>query len=263
MAKVRPRTAYVLLVLDTILMQALIDADLVAHINAASAENEEEWIALARVDTHMQSILDTVSADSYRAFLSGANNFRKEINPEYKANRKDLVKPRHLEAAKAYMVTQWNAEVTDGYEADDALGIVQDTTDWVGNGFSIRPDTIICSIDKDLDMIPGMHYSWPILRGGKVVREGRIYEVSEVEGLRSFYRSILVGDRTDNIFGINGIGPVKAAKEINHLLTEEEMFNRVAELYGEDMDRLYMNADCLWIQRKEYEKWTDRNVKLS
>lgn len=224
-------------------MQALIDADLVAFINSASAEGEDEWIALSRVDTHMQSILDTTGAKTYRAFLSGSNNFRRNVNPEYKANRKDVPQPRHRNACKQHLVTQWNAEVTDGYEADDALGINQ------------TKDTIICSIDKDLDMIPGRHYSWPILRGGKVVREGKIYEVSEIEGLRSFYRSILVGDRTDNIFGVKGIGPVKAAQQIDPLLTEEDMFNKVAELYGEDMDRLTMNAKCLYILRKENTQW--------
>jgi len=225
-------------------VQALIDGDLIAYINAASAENEDEWIALARVDTHMESILGTVGADSYRAFLSGQDNFRYTVNPQYKANRKDLQDPRHREACKHHLVVNWKAEITEGYEADDALGIHQ------------TADTVICSIDKDLDMIPGIHYSWPILRGGNVVREGKIYEVSEIDGLRSFYRSILVGDRTDNIFGIDGIGPVKAAKHINHLFTEEEMLNKVAELYGEDMDRLYMNAKCLWIQREEHKQWT-------
>lgn len=119
-----------------------------------------------------------------------------------------------------------------------------------------RPnDTIIATVDKDLDMIPGMHYSWPIVRKGAVVREGKIYEVSEVEGIRSFYRSLLVGDRTDNIFGVDGIGKVKAAKMIDNLETEEEMFERVAELYQGDMDRLLVNGKCLWIMREENKQW--------
>lgn len=127
-----------------------------------------------------------------------------------------------------------------------------------------RPDdTIIATVDKDLDMVPGLHYSWPIVRKGEIVREGRIYEVSEIEGLRSFYRSILVGDRTDNIFGVDGIGKVKAAKEIDHLETEEEMFERVAELYNGDMDRLRVNGKCLWIMREENAQWDFPSVNQS
>jgi hypothetical protein len=217
-----------------------------------------------RIDTHMNSILDTTNSDTFRVFLSGGNNFRKEIYPEYKANRKDMVPPRWRKLCEEYLVREWDAEVTDGYEADDALGINQV---WIPKD-SIRtmefrlPDTIICTIDKDLDMIPGMHYSWPITRGGVCVREARIYEVSEVDGLRSFYRSLLVGDRTDNIIGIEGIGKVKAAKMIDHLETEEEMFDRVAELYCDDFDRMVMNAKCLWIMRKEHQQWEPPNLVL-
>lgn len=232
-------------------MQALIDGDIVVYSNAASAELDPVEVAYMRIDQMMHSILDTTGANTYRGFISGGSNFRHEIYPEYKANRKDMVDPRWRSACKEYLVREWAAEVTDGYEADDALGINQ------------TADTIICSIDKDLDMIPGMHYSWPIVRGGNVVREGKIYEVSEIEGLRSFYRSLLVGDRTDNIFGVNGIGKVKAAKMIDHLETEEEMFERVAELYQGDMDKLLVNGKCLWIMREENKQWDFPSVNQS
>jgi hypothetical protein len=159
-----------------------------------------------------------------------------------------MVNPRWRDLCKEYLVTEWGAEVTDGYEADDAMGIHQDKD-------STSLQTTICTIDKDLDMIPGLHYSWPIVRGGLIVREARLYKVSDIEGLRSFYRSILVGDRTDNIIGIEGIGKVKAAKMIDHLETEEEMFDRVAELYNGDMDRLRINGKCLWIMREEGKQW--------
>lgn len=210
---------------------------------AASAENDPVEVAYMRIDQMIHSILDTTGANTYRGFISGGSNFRHEIYPEYKANRKDMVDPRWRSACKEYLVREWAAEVTDGYEADDALGINQ------------TADTIICSIDKDLDQVPGLHYSWPIVRKGSIVREGKIYEVSEIEGLRSFYRSLLVGDRTDNIFGVDGIGKIKAAKMIDNLETEEEMFERVAELYQGDMDRLLVNGKCLWIMREENKQW--------
>lgn len=224
-------------------MQSLIDGDIVVYSTAASAENDPVEVAYMRIDQMMHSILDTTKASSYRVFLSGGNNFRQEIYPDYKANRKDIVDPRWRAACKEYLVREWKAEVTDGCEADDALGINQTI------------DTIIATIDKDLDMVPGMHYSWPILRNGEVVREGRIYEVSELEGIRSFYRSLLVGDRTDNIFGVVGIGKVKAAKLIDSLESEEEMFTCVADLYDNDMSRLLINGKCLWIQREENKQW--------
>lgn len=223
-------------------MQALIDGDLVAYINAASAENDPKEIAVLRTDKFVRDILETIQADSYRLFLSGADNFRYEVDPLYKANRKELKEPQWRDVCKEFLVTEWNAEVTEGYEADDALGINQ------------TRETIICSIDKDLNMIPGMHYSWPIVRGGKVVREGSTYYVTEIEGLKSFYRSLLVGDRTDNIIGAAGIGKVKAAKIIDPLETELEMFHAVKDIYN-DNTRLLKNGRLLWIMREAHKQW--------
>src|SRR5574343_1568457 len=86
-----------------------------------------------------------------------------------------------------------------------------------------RPeDTIIVTLDKDLDMIPGLHYNWV---------KNTIYDVNEDEALRFFYKQLLIGDTSDNIVGIRGIGPVKAKTLIDHLETEEEMLDVVSSLY--------------------------------
>lgn len=215
---------------------ALIDADIVGYRCSAASENDPEDICLMRTDKLMRDILSETSSDSYLAFLSGPNNFRKEIYPEYKANRKDLVKPKHLPVVRLFLAQEWNANVTDGYEADDALGMYQ------------NEETVVCSIDKDLLMIPGNHYNF-------VKKE--FCSVDELEGLRSFYRSALVGDKSDNIFGVRGIGKVKAAKLIDNLIEERDMYNTVCSLYN-DPERLEMNLDCLWIWRNLGERWSDR-----
>lgn len=215
---------------------ALIDGDIVAYRCAASAENDDLEIALLRADKLMRDILEAVGAGSYLAFLSGADNFRKEINPSYKANRKDKVPPRWLNDVQQFLMREWKAEPTYGCEADDMLGVYQ--TDL----------TVICSIDKDLLQIPGYHYNFV---------SGVHQHVTELDGLKFFYNQALIGDRVDNIFGVDGIGKVKASKLINHLHTEKDMYNTVCKLYN-DPDRLDMNLDCLWIWRNENEKWSDR-----
>ena len=209
-------------------MIALIDCDLVAYRCAASCNTEEEGAletALLRCDKLMQEIVYAVSADSYRAFLTGKNNFRKRINPEYKANRKDTVPPIYLQQCRDFLITEWNAEVSEGCEADDMLGENQTS------------ETIICTLDKDLDMVPGMHYNWV---------KATIYEVTTLEGIKHLYKQALIGDRSDNIQGVAGIGPVKAAKLIDNLETEEEMYEVVSGLY-DSKERLCMNLQCLYI----------------
>ena len=175
-------------------MLALLDFDIVCYRCSATAENDEEWIAVARTKELIETILAEVNATEYKLFLSGTNNFRKVIYPEYKANR-TKPKPKHLNTCKQYGVEEWSAIWTNGYEADDALGIAQDKF--------LEGDTIICSIDKDLRQIPGEHYNF--------VKKARDY-ISQENGLRSFYTQLLVGDPGDNIRGCSGIGKAKAPK---------------------------------------------------
>jgi len=124
-------------------MQALIDMDIVCFRCAASAEEDPFGIAQWRATDLFDQIIEKTNSDSYKAYLTGATNFRKKIYPEYKANR-TAPKPKHLDDLRRWAVEQLNAEVaTDGLEADDLLGINQ------------TEDTIICSLDKDLLQIPG------------------------------------------------------------------------------------------------------------
>lgn len=225
---------------------ALIDGDLVAYINAASAENDPLEVALMRVEGQMSSILATTNTIDYKVWISGSDNFRYSINPEYKANRKAIPPPRYLQECREYLVKFWYAKITEGYETDDALGINQ------------NEDTIICSIDKDMLQIPGKHYRWPILRGGKEVRAATFVDIPYIDGLRYFYKQMLIGDTSDNIIGVSKIGQVKADKIISPLNTESEMVATVRELYNENLPRFNMNADCLWIMRNENEKYSDR-----
>lgn len=231
----------------------LIDGDIIAYRCAATAENQPEEIALYRVEDLMNRIIHETSARNQKTFLSGANNFRYEIYPEYKAHRKDKPKPMHLSRCLQYLVEHWNATITDGIEADDALGIAQ--TDL---------DTCISSIDKDLLQIPGHHYNF--------VRQERIF-ISPFDGLRKFYGQVIAGDGADNIPSYDGKIRQQVPKFIQRLIDplmdmteEEEMYNHCLDVYGnfselEFDDAKYVkevmhrNAKCLYVMRKENDFW--------
>jgi 5'-3' exonuclease len=246
-------------------MIALIDGDICAYRSACSCEKiptlselaamgkdiddreslievDTVEVALLRLEELIQNILRETSSDEYKIFLSGDNNFRYNINPDYKANRKDIRRPQHLQACNEYLVKEHGAIVTDGYEADDALGIEQTKDINCRLLLEEEPNTIICSIDKDLLQIPGQHYNF-------VKKE--FTHVSELKGKQSLWRQMLVGDTSDNIFGIKGIGPVGASKNINVLVDEEDMYNTVYELYN-NHERFEMNLKCLTIMTKEF-----------
>lgn len=221
-------------------MIALIDSDLVAYRCAATVtEDMEQDIAFYRMDVLVQQIIEATDATGTILYLTGKNNFRKKINPEYKANRKDTVPPVYLQECRQYLVDNHNAIISDGCEADDLLGINQ------------TQDTIICSLDKDLRMIPGNHYNWTKVELDRVTKQ---------DGLRHFYKQMLIGDKSDNVFGVDKIGPVKAAKLIDHLDDEQDMFEAVWAKYDEDAARFVMNANCLWIQRNLGEIWASQQA---
>ena len=218
-------------------MIALIDGDIVAYRVAATVREDEDFeICEYRIDVLMQQIFDAADSEEYKLFVKGSKNFRYELNPDYKANRKDMVKPVYLDSCYDYLVNNWNAIKSNGIETDDNLGINQ------------TEDTVICSIDKDLLMIPGQHWNFVKCFGQTVSRQ---------DGLRHFYKQMLIGDTSDNIFGVKGIGPKKAEKLIDPLDEEQDMFNVVYNLYN-DPQRFVMNANCLWIMQKENELWVDR-----
>lgn len=181
----------------------------------------------------MQQILHATEADHYKCFLSPPKNFRYSVYPEYKANRKDTIDPTHRKACKQYLYEQWNGEDHHGYEADDALAWNQ------------SHDTIICSIDKDLKQIPGRHYNF--------VKE-EWDEVAPIHGDSTFYQQVLIGDKTDNLFGLTGIGPKKAAKYLEGCYTEQEMFDAVNDMY-QDKHQLAINLMCMWLCREKGVTW--------
>ena len=215
-------------------MRALIDGDIVVYRGAASAEKEEQWVALARADQMMQDILADTGSDSYSVYLTGTDNFRREIAPSYKANRPDE-RPAHWQAVREFLVTHHKAEVCNGHEADDQLGIQQDKE---------RGTTVICSIDKDLLQIPGRHYNFI---------KKTFQEVGTDEGLKHLYLQSLIGDRSDNIIGVAGIGPVKEAQALDGLLPEE-WYDKCRELYNDD-ERFHLNMKLLYIWQKPNDIW--------
>lgn len=216
----------------------LIDSDIVLFRCAASAENEVFEVAAKRVQDLMYRIITTTDAEDFEAYLTGSENFRYKLFPEYKANR---VKehPRHLEPLREYLITEWSAKTTCGYEADDALSLEATRLTREGTPF------VIASIDKDLKQVPGKHYNF--------VTE-QFEEVDEIQGLRNFYKGLLIGDTADNIKGVTGIGKVKAERAIGPLHEERDMFDLVRAFYNDDK-RLKLNGQLMWLLREEDMVW--------
>jgi hypothetical protein len=220
-------------------MKALVDADILVYRFGFASDGDPAEFALARVSEFLDNLQMMDGIDEVWGYLTGSGNFRYEIatTAPYKGNRV-MEKPYHYQLLREYMERAWGFEMIEGMEADDAIGI---------EAYRHEPDeTIIVSIDKDLNMIRGHHYNF--------VKEEK-YFVTEEEAIRNFYLQILTGDKVDNIIGLPGIGPVKSKKLLKDCNTELEMYEAVLKAYDGDEARVLENARLLWILREEKQVW--------
>jgi 5'-3' exonuclease len=230
---------------------ALIDGDTIVYRVGFASDSDDLSVAIHRCDSMLDGILEATQRQRFHLYLTDSeNNFRRTIWPLYHANRK-AEKPRWYNEIKEYLYTEWKAELAEGQEADDALGIAQ------------TKDTIICSIDKDLKQIPGEHYNFVTQEFTKVTKE---------EGIRWFYKQLMMGDTVDNIQGIPGIGKVKAENFLSYFEQSgnqpyaERLYSGVRNLYHnkfEEMnlttqeidDIILRNARLLYIRKRKDELW--------
>jgi len=217
----------------------LIDGDIILYACGYIADKEEADEIGARLicDNMLLNIRHTLDLSSARIFFSDtrSKNFRYAVatTHPYKGNRKDREKPKHFEMMHKYMLDEWEAEISTGMEADD----------WMGKFQKVKT-SIICTIDKDLDMIPGWHYNW---------KRYEIYHVSKQQAQRHFWTQMLTGDSVDNIKGIYRVGPKKAEKILDGIDCEMGLYAAVVHAYCEEFgdkarDRFNENYDLLMIK---------------
>jgi DNA polymerase-1 len=176
------------------------------------------------------NLIDTLHRDHNTDYIvfaldSKGKTFRSDIYPEYKANRdappEDLVKQLPI-------AIDWIAEMgfanlaKEGYEADDIIATLAKYGK--EQGLNVR----IVSHDKDL---------YQMIEDGHVVMYDSVKrkEISEKECFEKFgvypkdfinFQAIL-GDSSDNVPGVKGIGKVGASKLINKYRTLEAIYDDI------------------------------------
>jgi len=249
-------------------MRALIDADIL-HYEAAFVGSDKETGEIHSFDyveaiflNKIQEILTAVGATSYTLFLTGEGNFRYDVATvkPYKGTRLPD-KPFHYNNLKAYILSLPETVLCEGYEADDGMAIAQ------------TKETVICTRDKDLRQVPGLHYGWEIGlqpefplqyvdKLGKLTLTTTYTEEGKVKGknlkgtgLKFFYSQLVSGDPVDNIPGIPGLGIIAAYEALTDALSESELYSAVQGMYekkyGEEWEeRMTEQAYLLWMVRE-------------
>lgn len=176
-------------------------------------------------------------------FLSPSCTFRDRIatRAKYKGNRDGQAKPSHSAAIREHLMSGWDARVAHDEEADDAIGVA----------LSADESGVVVSNDKDLDQLSGLHYDWTLKQE---------YTVKPVDAARFFYQQVLSGDATDNVPGLEGVGPVKAKAMLEgvkgHKAAWAEVLANYIKWYGDDGPLFALEtARLVYIRRKTGEIW--------
>jgi DNA polymerase-1 len=221
----------------------LIDGDMLVYRVGFACDEESEKVAIQTMANYISELISDLSEhyDNHKLYLTGSSNFRNEVavSQPYKGGRPSR-KPVHKDLLREYMLDAWKAELSDNMEADDCIAI---------KSTELEHKSIICSLDKDFLQIPTKIYDYT----KKIMKE-----VDERSATEWLYRQALMGDRVDNIAGVNGIGPKKAEKALEDWTTERELYERCLKLYEDNelnADRLYESLQLLYLLRSADDKY--------
>jgi len=163
-------------------------------------------------------------------FDSGGKTFRNDIYPEYKANRppcpEDL-KPQFAIVRQATQALNLKAIEKVGYEADDIIATLAKKS--AQQGF----DVLIVSSDKDLMQLIDDKISMYDAMKNRIIKEAEVLEKFMVSPQQVLDILSLIGDSSDNIPGVKGIGPKTASELLKKFGTLENIFLNLSEITQE------------------------------
>ena len=178
----------------------------------------------------VESLAKSYNAGQIIVLADGGSSWRKEIFPEYKANRKEKYAEQTEQEAKEFEM--FMAEFTNtltlirekypvfqfrGVEADDIAAYIVKEFDY--------EDCWLISSDKDWDLLIGDKVSRfsTVTRKETTVHNWDEHYDFEIPDYITF--KCLTGDKGDNVPGIPGIGPKRAVQLM-------EQYGDVFDIYG-------------------------------
>lgn len=182
-------------------MIAIIDADSIPYLCSKDGVDE----SIANVEQLLSQIMIETRSDKFILVFSNSSYFRHNVNKDYKGNRPPTTL-QYVKTLKSYLREEYISVSMDQVEADDLVSYIATQKPYGDEEY------VVCSIDKDvLFTIPGTNYNY---------RTNEFVTVSKVDAMRYIFKQTLMGDSTDNIKGVPGIGEVKASKIIAEVPVE-------------------------------------------
>jgi DNA polymerase I len=179
--------------------------------------------------THLAVVFDT-----------NKPTFRDEVYPEYKAQRESM--PEDIQNGFPYLdrvLAGFKVPVIrkDGFEADDVIGTLAQSAEAAGYlTYMVTPDKDFAQLVTENTLIfkPGRQGSDPEIQGvDEVLEKWGIAEIDQVVDMLG-----LMGDVSDNVPGVPGIGPKTAQKLIDKFGSVETLLDSTDQLKGKQKENL-------------------------
>lgn len=181
-------------------------------------------------------------------FDSKTKTFRHAMYPEYKAHRteppEDLKKqfPYFEPLAQAFNIVTLRK---DGFEADDIIGTL------AKNGERNGLDVIIVSGDKDMMQLISPRIRMLDTMKDKLFAEKDVVEKFGVPPEKVIDAMALIGDSSDNIPGVSGVGPKTAAELIQKFGSLDDLYANIDTVEKIKLrEKLADNKDNAYLSRK-------------
>lgn len=244
----------------------LIDTDILVYRSSSAVQKDIDWgdglwTCHAYLSDAQETLYNTLSdikaelynlgyKDNYYCFcVSDKHNFRKDINPDYKANRVNHRKPTCyyalLETLKEAVLMHPDDGMWSCYEnleGDDAIAL--------GGTFTNDDDKLIVSMDKDFKTVPCDYYNFN-------TKELYCNDGKWVNAFNNTIYQVLKGDITDGYKGAVGYGDKKAQALIKkYEFSPEDLWKAVVEeaFKGNEEEALvqWKMAHLLWSGEYNY-----------
>ena len=182
-------------------------------------------------------------------------SFRQDIYPEYKANRHET--PADL-ITQSYMVREGVAAMgmpvicIPGVEADDVIATL------ARENCTATDATRIITSDKDLmQLVSDCVFLYDGMKQ-KEIRETQVLEKFGVKPAQVIDVQSLMGDSSDNVPGVPGIGPKKASELINQFGSLDALYENLAQVKNDRIrNLLHDNKDKAYISKQLVTLKTD------
>ncbi|MBU6139934.1 MAG: DNA polymerase I [Proteobacteria bacterium] len=172
-------------------------------------------------------------------FDAGSKTFRNDIFPDYKANRppcpEDL-KPQFAIVRQAAESLGLPIIEKVGFEADDVIATI--TKQSVEKGYEV----LVVSSDKDLMQLVNPSVFMYDAMKNKFITRKEVFEKFAVEPEQVVDVLALMGDSSDNVSGVRGIGPKTAAELISEFGTLENLFANLDKIKQEKRHQLLLEG---------------------